>query len=471
VSHTVRARAARLTTTAALLVLAAAPALAQQPARQTPPAPGTPKDFTLPPRATFTLDNGLEVSLVRWGTIPKTTVRLVVRGGNAAEQPGENYLADITGAYLQEGTTTRGAAALARDFAEMGSGIGVSVGAEQTTISTDVLGERAADAVRLLADVARNPSFPESELPRLKANAVRQISIARSRPGTIADERFRSILYGDHPFGRPLPSEATVNGFTVEQIRRFHAGTFGAARSRLYVVGVFDSAAVARAVREAFGDWARGTPPAALPAPKFPSVRQVAVIDRPKAVQSTLYLGLPVVDPSKPDWVPLQVTNSLLGGSFGSRITTNIREQKGYTYSPFSTLVSHTGDAYWVQIADVTTNVTGPSIKEILSETERLRSEAPPRDELLGIQRNIAGIFTIQNSSRAGIAGQLGFVDQHGLGDEYLRGYVRNVLAVTPADVQRIARSYLVPDRMSLVVVGDTTVVNEQIAPWATVAP
>lgn len=464
-----RALAARLTT-AALLAALALPAAAQQPRPEAPPAPGTPKNFTLPPRATFTLPNGLEVSLVRWGTIPKATVRLVVRGGNAEEGASESYLADIVGSYLQEGTTTRDADELARAVAGMGGTLGVSVTGEHTILSTDVLGERAPDAVRLVADVARNPAFPASELPRLKATAVRSISIAKSRPQTLADEKFRAILYGDHPFGRPLPTPEAVEAFTLEQIRGFHASKFGAARSRLYVVGVFDSAAVARAVREAFGDWARGTAPAARPAPKPPVGRQVAVLHRPSAVQSTLFIGLPVVDPSKPDWVPLQVTNSLLGGSFGSRITTNIREQKGYTYSPFSSITAHTGDAYWVEVADVTTAVTGPSIREILGEVERLRAEPPPPQELRGIQNNMAGIFTIQNSSRGGIASQLGFVDQHGLGDEYLRGYVGRVLSVAPTDVQRIARTYLDPARMSIVVVGDTTVVNQQIAPWATVA-
>jgi predicted Zn-dependent peptidase len=161
----------------------------------------------------------------------------------------------------------------------------------------------------------------------------------------------------------------------------------------------------------------------------------------------------------------------LLGGAFGSRITTNIREDKGYTYSPFSFIDAKQRSAEWTESADVTTKVTGASLKEIFAEIERLQKEAPPLEELRGIQNNLAGVFVLQNSSRSGVAGQLAFVDLHGLGDDYLTGYVRHVLAVTPDQVQRMTQLYLRPERMQLVIVGDKKVVQEQLAPWGTVVP
>ena len=136
-------------------------------------------------------------------------------------------------------------------------------------------------------------------------------------------------------------------------------------------------------------------------------------------MQSTIYLGLPVVDPSHPDYVALRVTDAILGGSFGSRITSNIREQKGYTYSPFSTINPFLKNAYWAEIADVTTNVTGPSLKEIFLEIDRLQSEPPSTQELQSIQKYLAGIFVLQNSSRNGIINQLQFTELHGLGEAY----------------------------------------------------
>jgi zinc protease len=188
-------------------------------------------------------------------------------------------------------------------------------------------------------------------------------------------------------------------------------------------------------------------------------------------VQSTVIVGLRTPGPADSAYVPLVVTDALLGGAFGSRITSNIREQKGYTYSPFNTVSTQQMGSYWAEQADVTTKVTGPSLTEIFGEIERLRKEAPPADELRGIQNNLAGIFTLQNSSRAGVASQLAFVDEYGLGDDFLTTYVRRVLSVTPEQVRRSAETYLVPGKMQLVVVGDKKIVAEQLSTWGKVVP
>src|SRR6185503_19144254 len=175
------------------------------------------------------------------------------------------------------------------------------------------------------------------------------------------------------------------------------------------------------------------------------------------------------IDPSNPDYIPLQVMNAILGGSFGSRITSNIREQKGYTYSPSSQLSSRYRDAYWVEIADVTTAVTGPSMKEIFYEIDRLQKEPPSEAELQGIKNYLAGLFVIRNSSRQGLIGQIAFMDLHKLPDSYLTNYVQNVFAVTPADVQRLTQKYLLNDQMTIVVVGDKSKIADQLTPYGTI--
>ena len=439
--------------------------------KQAPPPVGTPKDFRLTPRTSFTLPNGMQVSMVPFGTVPKVYVRLGLRVGNVNEKANEVWLADLTGDLMQEGTTTRSAQQLARDVASMGGSLSIGVGPDRTNIAGDVLSERGPDFVRVVADVAMHPSFPASELERLKANRIRQLAIARSQPQTLASERFAQLMYGDHPYGRQYPTEAMLQGYTLDQVRNFWQTNFGAQRAHLYVTGVYDAAAMERAIREAFSSWASGTPAPTIDPPAPPQGRTVALIDRPDAVQSTIYLGLRVPGPSDSMYVPLVVTDALLGGTFGSRITSNIREQKGYTYSPFSTFNTHQRATDWEEIADVTTNVTGASLKEIFGEIDRLQKEAPPADELRGVQNNLAGIFTLQNGSRAGVAGQLAFVDLYGLGDNYLTSYIRNMLAVTPAQVQQMTQLYLRPERMQLVVVGDRKIVLEQLAPWGTVVP
>jgi predicted Zn-dependent peptidase len=177
-------------------------------------------------------------------------------------------------------------------------------------------------------------------------------------------------------------------------------------------------------------------------------------------------LGLPVSSPASPDALPLRVTNALLGGSFNSRITANIREQKGYTYSPFSEISRRYHDAYWAQHADVTTQFTGASLKEIFGEIDRLQKEAPTADELKGIQNYLSGVFVIQNSNRSALIGQLQNVDFQGLGADYLKNYVQRVNAVTPAEVQKLTRQYIKPDSMTIVVVGDKAKIEEQLAPY-----
>ncbi|AHG88300.1 peptidase M16 domain protein [Gemmatirosa kalamazoonensis] len=463
---------------ATTLTVLASVAAAQQPVtkdapagpREQPPALAPARDFKLPAPTRLTLPNGMRVALVPFGTIPKATVRLYVRTGNIDERSDQTWLADLTGDLMVEGTATRTARQIAEETAAMGGSLGIGVGTDQTNIGGEVLGERAPDMVRLVADVVRHPAFPASELPRLKANRLRSLAVQRSQAQTLASERFAQVMYGDHPYGRFYPTEAQLQGYTVDEVKAFHAANYGAARATLYVVGVYDRAAVERAVREAFGDWAAGAPPTKNP-PTPVAKRSVALIDRPDAVQSTIIVGLPVPDPSNPDYTKLVVTDALLGGAFGSRITSNIREQKGYTYSPFSFINTHVGDAYWAEQADVTTNVTGASLTEIFKEVDRLQAEAPPAQELGGIKNNLAGVFVLQNGSRAGITSQLQFVNLNGLGEDYLTGYVKRVLAVTPEDVQQTARKYLDKSKMTLVVVGDKKTVEAQLAPFVPTVP
>src|SRR6187551_599480 len=181
-----------------------APAGQQQP----PPAPAEPKNFTVPAGRSFKLDNGLAVTLVPYGTIPKVTVRLGVRTGNVDEKTNEVWLADVTGSMLSEGTATRSATQIAEEAARMGGALEVTVTEDRTDVGGDVLSEFGPDMVGLVADVVRNPRFPESELSRLKADRLRDLSIAKTQPRPIAQEKFRAVLYGDHPYGRLFPTEA-----------------------------------------------------------------------------------------------------------------------------------------------------------------------------------------------------------------------------------------------------------------------
>jgi len=337
-------------------------------------------------------------------------------------------------------------------------------------VNAEVLSEFAPKAVDLIADVVQHPLFPESELPRLKADLTRQLAVARSQPGQLALEKFRAVFYPDQPSGRVFPTADMIQGYTLDQAKTFYRTNFGAGRTRLYVVGRFDAAAVEPAIRKAFEGWERGSP-AEPPIPKPVSARSVYLIDRPGAVQSTVIVGIPTVDPTHADYIPVTVMNALLGGSFGSRITKNIREDKGYTYSPNSQLSTRYRDAYWAENADVTTAVTGPSLKEIFGEIDRLQAETPSADELKGIQNYLAGTFVLRNSSRSGIIGQLSFMDLHGLPASYANDYVKKIYAVTPATVSEMARQHLDDTKATIVIVGDRKVIESQVKDFGTIMP
>jgi predicted Zn-dependent peptidase len=412
----------------------------------------------------------MRVVLVPFGAVPRAYVQLAVRTGTIDEARDGAGLAQLTATMLDQGTATRDARRIADEAATMGGSVFAGAGADATTLGGEVLAEHAAPFVTLVADLARNPSFPADQFARVRTDAIRRRAIALSQPGEIARERFRAVMYGDHPYARLYAGEAELRAYTPERVRAFHQANFGARRATLYVVGQFDAAAVERAAREAFASWSAGSAPTVNP-PKAKNARSLTLLDRPGAVQSTINLGVPVPDPTSADYTALEVTDALLGGSFGSRITSNIREQKGYTYSPFSQVSARARDAYWAETADVTTDKTGASLTEIFGEVDRLRREAPSAQELRGIQNYVAGIFTLRNGSRGGVASQLQFLDVHGLPDSYLTGYVGRVMATSPEDVRRVAESYLAPERMTLVVVGDKKTVEAQVAPFARTTP
>jgi len=434
--------------------------------KQTPPSGGPPKPFQLPKLEKFSLPNGLQVTMAEFGSIPKVQVRVAVRTGSLNEQASQVWLSELTGRLIKEGTTSLTSEQVAQQAASMGGSIDVDVGPDITRLDSDVLSEFGPKIVALLADVVMHPLLPESDVLRLKQDLQRKLSIQLTQPGMLARERFVQALYPNHPYGRFLSTEAMIGSFSVADVRKFYESNFGAARTHIYVAGKFDPVAVKKAITAEFSDWKRGPDPL-IDIPKPVGRRELDVVDRPGSAQSTLYIGLPAIDPSNPDYIPLQVMDALLGGSFGSRITSNIREQKGYTYSPRSQVSVRYRDGYWVEVADVTTAVTGPSIKEILYEIDRLQNAPPSAAELDGIKNYLAGVFVIRNSSRDGVINQLQFVDLHQLGDNYLDTYVQKVHAVTPQQVQEMAQKYVVPNKLTIVVVGDKAKIADQMAPYS----
>ncbi|WP_052507846.1 M16 family metallopeptidase [Sphingomonas hengshuiensis] len=450
---------------ASLLAIAAAslatPALAQD-SFPPPPPVGEPKPFRLPATESYTLPNGVQVTLIPYGIAPKVVVQLRVRAGNATEG-ARTWLSDVTAEMMEEGAAGRSSAQIATAAAAMGGDLSVGAGTQTTAISMNVLSEFAADAVALVGDVAIRPDLPEAELARVKANLGRRLSVALSQAGSVADIALGRTVYGpDHPYGRAVPSQAQLAGYTIADVRGFHASQFGAKRAHLYIAGKFDAATVKAAVAKALGGWAAGPDPIVLPAPHKPGP-QVILVDRPGAPQTTLRLAFDAPLAGSAEDIPARVTNALLGGAFSSRITRNIREDKGYTYSPYSDTEFSPGEALWGFQADVTTDVTGPALAEVLKEVRRMQTEPVPAEEAKGIRTYMAGLFAIMNSTSGAVVGTLATRDVLGLPADWTDTYVPAVLAVTPEQMAAAARSGYPLARMTLVVVGDLKTVEPQL--------
>jgi len=429
---------------------------------QTPPEGGTPKDFVLPAKQEVTLSNGLKAVVVPYGNIPKVVVQLIIKTGNMHEAKDQVWLADLVGMLLKEGTTSMDFKTLSQKVAGMGGEIDVQSGMNNVTISSSVLSEFAPDLIKIIGDMVINPAFPASEISRLKADLSRNLTTDKSVPQNIAAERFFQILYKDHPYGRYFPTQEMIDSFTIDMVKKFYASNYGALRSVIYVSGKFDEKKVFNAVEVALGKWSKG-PEISYPAITNKYTKAEEIIDRNASPQTTIYLGLPTLMPKDKDIVALEVTNSLLGGSFGSRITSNIREDKGYTYSPRSTIQDRIGASVWYESADVTTEHTVESLVEIKKEINRLQGEPPSETELIGIKKYMAGIFVLRNSSPAGIIRQLSFIENYGLDDSYLTDRVKNIYAVTPEKVSQMTEDYFTYENMTLVMVGEKNLINQQM--------
>lgn len=443
----------------AIICIGASSSIAQ---KETPPAGGTAKDFKLSEKKNQKYTNGLKSTFVHYGDIPKVNISLIIKTGNVHETNDQLWLADLTGRMIREGTEQLNFAALAKKAAMMGGNLNITVGLAQTTISGSVLSEYAPDFIKLISEMVMKPAFPASELERLKSDLKRQLTVQKAVPQSQAQEQFYQAIYKDQRYGKTFPTEEMINSFTLQSVKDFYDQNFGAKRSVLYVVGKFDEASVKTAINTLLTKW-KGGPDISYPKVTAMPFNDTMIIERKGAPQTTVMLGLPVITPNDKDYVPLLVTNSLLGGSFGSRITSNIREDKGYTYSPFSAVSNRIGSTLWYEQADVTSEHTIASLQEIEKEIKKLQETSPAADELKGIQNYEAGVFVLQNSSPGGIIGQLNFLDLYGLNDSYLNNYVKNIHSVTPEKVTETAKNYIQYDKMAKVLVGDKEVIQQQI--------
>ncbi|HYS54053.1 MAG TPA: pitrilysin family protein [Thermoanaerobaculia bacterium] len=416
------------------------------------------------------LENGLTVVLVPLPNVPKVTAQLTFlagRGTGYREHPG---MAQLAGRVLTEGTTSRTSKQLKEELRSIGGSMNVTVDDDATTITANALSEFSPKLLALLDDVAEHPAYPKSEVDLAKTNFAQEIEEQRSQPDFVANEQFEKAMFGRHPYGFVVPEPSAIAGITREGLKQFAASHYAPNNAHLIVVGDLQPEAMLEEVHKALGAWKRGTAPP-LESPPLPrrEKRQIYFVDRPGSVQSTIVMGAAAPPRKSPDYIPLRTANMILGGSFYSRLMLNIRENKGYTYSPFSVAdLRRRAGTFWTS-ASVRNEVTGPTILEMLYELDRMRVLPVTKEELDSAKTYSIGTLALEMESQAGFANRINTIYTYQLPRNFLVTFDEKVNALKPDDIQKSAATYFDTYRGAIVIVGDYTKVKDQIAPFGDV--
>ena len=436
---------------------------AQLPKELPPYAPDRP--LPVADIAQKTLANGMTVWVVPRDGLPRVDFVLALRGaGFAADATGTPAFATMLAGLLTEGTAKRDSKAIAEMAQGFGGSVGAGAGNDGVTVFGNALSSHREGMLELLAEVARQPSFPDKEVKLAQANALQALKASEAQPGFKATRALLAATYGDHPYARIQPTEAGIMAVSADKLRAEHVRRFRPERALLVITGKLTPAEGFAMAERAFGDWeATGVAPAeALPARREATPSYV-LIQRDGSVQSSLALGRPAVPATHADYIPAQLAGIVLGGGFSSRVMQNLREDKGYTYGARAGLAVARAGGRVSAGADVRNEVTGAAIKEFFHEFERLGSEQVPATELEDTKRYVAGGYLITNQMQGAVAATLANNWLSGLPAEFLGQYVPKIRAVDAAQVQAMAKKYFAPQDQSIVVVGDAKDVAEQL--------
>jgi zinc protease len=429
------------------------------------PKPGPEPRLVLPKVERHRLSNGLEVFLVRHSELPVVNMNLIIKSGAASDPENLPGAASLTADLLDEGTKTRNALDISNALAGIGARLGVGAGWDSTTADLTTLTRHLDRALDIYADVLLNPAFPEADLKRLRGSRLASLQQQRDNADAIASIVYSSILYGDkHPYGRPLfGNEASLTAISEADVRRFYETYYRPNNAALIVAGDVTAATLLPKLERAFAAWKPAKVPAAdvSMAPPARERAGIYLVDKPGAAQSVIQIGQVGVARSTPDYFPLLVLNSMLGGQFVSRINLNLREDKGYTYGARSSFDYRRGAGPFAASGGVFTNVTKESVSEFMKELRGIRGEIPVTERELeyakqGILRGFPRGFETPDQ----IAGRLSAIVLYNLPDDYFNSYNERVRAVTLADITRVANRYLDPSRMAILVVGDRKAVE-----------
>ncbi len=410
-----------------------------------------------PPVMRAALANGIRLLVSEQRAVPMVIVDVAIEAGSRLDPPGKEGLANLTADLLTEGTSKRSAREIRETVDFLGASLSSAGGVDYSSVRLTVLRKDLETGLDLLADVLRHPSFPAQEVERRRDAILAGMKADEDNPGAVASKAFLRALFAGEPYGHPAEGwPESVRKLRRADVRDFYRQWYVPARAIVTVVGDVDAQEAQLSVERYLGAWEGLAPPA----PSYPQVAEppaaTVVIDKPVS-QANIVLGHRGVERSNPDFYGLSVMNYILGGGgFSSRLLNSIRTEAGLAYSVASFFTVNR-DPGSFQVVMQTKNATArAAIERARAEIERIRNELVSEEEIAEARQYLTGSFPLRLDTNAEIAGFLSQVEFYGLGEDYADQYARRIQAVTREEVRRVAQKYLHPDRLVLVVVGNS---------------
>lgn len=423
--------------------------------RRRPPAASPRRPFRFPELERHPLASGVELLLAPLAGRGLVQLDLICPGGAQHENPAEGGLATLTAALLDEGTTEDSALDIAARLEGIGGSLVTSADWDATYLSAGVPAEHVHRALELLCQLAREAAFPEAEIERLRRQRRAELRRRSAQPAYLASLKLAAAIYGDGVYGHSLlGSDASVAALDRRRIVRFARRHVSPAGATLVAIGEFEPAPFAVLCERLLGRWTAAAPPPVPPAARPTAARSIWIVDRPGAPQTELRCGHAGIPRRHPDFAPLQVLNSVLGGKFTSRLNLSLRERHAVTYGAYSRITGRTGPGPIVLGAAVANEAAALALQEMLAELGRLRDAPVGEDELADARDYLLGVFPYGLQTVSGIARRLETLAVHGLPDDYFTGYLERIESVTAAELLDCARAHLRPEEAAAVAVG-----------------
>jgi predicted Zn-dependent peptidase len=431
--------------------------------RSKPPELGPPPTVSLPPIVTRQLANGLKLLIVEQHELPLADFVLVVGSGSTADPAGKMGVANLTAAMLREGTTTRKSLDIADQAAFLGISLTPTSSWESSSLSLHTPTAQLDSSLALFADEALHPSFPSNEFERLRKNRLTDLLQLRDQGPAIANLVFPAIVYGNlHPYGlASIGTEASVKSLSTADLQSYYQANFKPNNSTLIIVGDVNPDRVEQKINALFGSWQRGdVPQLTYGEPAKAGTTTIYLVDKPGAAQSSFRIGSVGVPRSTKDYFALTVMNTILGGSFSSRLNQNLRETRGYTYGAGSRFDMRRAAGPFTASAEIVAAKTDSALLEFMKELNGIRQSVPP-DELSRAKRYLQLQLPGNFETTQQIAAALVPVALYGLPLDYYNNYVQSIEGVTQADVNRVAQQYINPSSLAVVIVGDRRTIEQ----------